>query len=380
MDYGAHGVNSHFDQTESINMIAGIISDTNQELAIIFDNQWLQTILNNPLIISNIEKLKFRNLPVKSIIEITMSNTFFSKKLMKYSEVRHSDIAKGCTVINEKEYFFNYYSSNIIDDSTNCFVNSNDDLGGHHQHHQLFHFKNEYFINQQRLLFESLWKDSILATQKITELERHVIEEIINPQELVNFESSKQIIFRIIESSVDQILILVPSINLFWNLYYSELFKLISQTISRYLTVRILLLSKDNQSKTQYEIRRKLKELSKELDFNTNFLSKVIRQEYISLIVDNAVMIELHQSSASDVNNDSADKSSCPTNMKILAFSFSTSEDKISTASTIFDTLWVQSDMDRQKKIRQTYFDIFKGFNLKSENYMKDWKSKESPN
>lgn len=39
----------------------------------------------------------------------------------------------------------------------------------------------------------------------------------------------------------------------------------------------------------------------------------------------------------------------------------------------MFDILWIQSDFKRQQKIKQTYFDIFKGLKLKSENYHRDW-------
>ena len=39
----------------------------------------------------------------------------------------------------------------------------------------------------------------------------------------------------------------------------------------------------------------------------------------------------------------------------------------------MFDILWIQSDFERQQKIKQTYFDIFKGLKLKSENYNRDW-------
>jgi hypothetical protein len=35
---------------------------------------------------------------------------------------------------------------------------------------------------------------------------------------------------------------------------------------------------------------------------------------------------------------------------------------------------------ERQKKIKQTYFDIFKGFDMKSENYSRDWNIKKKSN
>lgn len=38
----------------------------------------------------------------------------------------------------------------------------------------------------------------------------------------------------------------------------------------------------------------------------------------------------------------------------------------------MFNILWIQSAFKRQQKIKQTYFDIFKGLISKSENYHRD--------
>ncbi len=40
---------------------------------------------------------------------------------------------------------------------------------------------------------------------------------------------------------------------------------------------------------------------------------------------------------------------------------------------TIFETLWVQSELDKQNKIKQAYFQMFKGLELKDETYTRRW-------
>jgi hypothetical protein len=36
---------------------------------------------------------------------------------------------------------------------------------------------------------------------------------------------------------------------------------------------------------------------------------------------------------------------------------------------SIFETLWIQSELDKQNKIKQAYFQMFKGLKLKDETY-----------
>ncbi|HSA75829.1 MAG TPA: hypothetical protein VLE21_06545 [Candidatus Nitrosocosmicus sp.] len=390
LDHDVSGVNTHFDLIESMNMVVRIISDTKEELDIILDNRWFQSFIENPSIIANIKRLNLQNIPIKSIIQITKFNVVSCNKLMKYSDIRHSDSLSCCIIQNEKEYFFDYFATNDIhqSDSFKSIGSSSSSnitdyavkYGGLDEPHQFVYLTNEYFIAQQKLFFNSLWNESVSSRQKIIEIERQVIERIINPQEFVNIdESSKHVLTKIIESSVDQIIVLIPTVELFWNLYSTGLLKLFSNAIYRDVSVRILLLSEDNLGATLDSIRKSLKKLAKELEINTNFLSKEIHQEYISIIVDNAVLIELDRSVANDDISGSKVTSfptsfTSNTNEPILASSFSTNEDKISTAATIFNSLWIQSDINRQKKIRQTYFDIFKGFKLKDEQYTRDWK------
>jgi len=52
---------------------------------------------------------------------------------------------------------------------------------------------------------------------------------------------------------------------------------------------------------------------------------------------------------------------------------YSNSEITVSSCLSIFDTLWIQSELDKQNKIKQAYFQMFKGLNLKDEVYTRKW-------
>ena len=93
------------------------------------------------------------------------------------------------------------------------------------------------------------------------------------------------------------------------------------------------------------------------------------------MIVDSAVLIEIGNNDSDNNNDNDKDigKLDLSINRATLNATFSINDTRISSATSIFDMIWIQSDFERQKKIKQTYFDIFKGLNMKSENYVRKW-------
>jgi hypothetical protein len=41
----------------------------------------------------------------------------------------------------------------------------------------------------------------------------------------------------------------------------------------------------------------------------------------------------------------------------------------------MFESLWIQAELEKQNKARQAYFQVFKGFKLKDEIYSRRWSS-----
>ena len=54
---------------------------------------------------------------------------------------------------------------------------------------------------------------------------------------------------------------------------------------------------------------------------------------------------------------------------------YSNNESTVSSCLSIFETLWIQSEFDKQKKVKQAYFRMFKDFSLKDEIYTRHWSS-----
>jgi len=350
---------------EAVNLLFKIFSSTERRLEIIVDHEWLGHLVESTPILTLVKKLKHRSINIKIVVEINKMNVNYSKRLMKYSDIRHSDGLEGCSFRNEQSYCFFHISEIELSDL-------GQEIQPLEKLTQFFYVDNMHFVNQQELLFKHLWRDSLPAREKITEIEKGVMEVILNhePQSEIDINSNK-ILFRIVESCVDQILILIPSTDLFWSFYDSNLLVSISRLLVKDVTVKILIHLEDGQTAVKDEIRYKLKELSQDLDINTNFFSKKIPQSHLSIIVDNVVLVEI------DYKNE---KSILSKNELNPIVSFSINDTRVSSSTSIFDILWIQSDFERQKKIKQTYFDIFKGFNMKSENYSRDWNFEKKNN
>ena len=344
---------------ETINLIVRIFARTRLHLEIMVDNDWLCHLVSNTSFIAFIKNLKINNTTVKIVTNVIESNVSYCKKLMKLADVKHSDKLEGCTIKNEHTFCFSHYSENET-------IRSSTELELLDKPVQFFYIENKHFNNQQTLLFENVWDNSISAREKIIEIEKHVKEIILKHEAKSNVDvNSSQILSRIIESCVDQILILIPNTDLFWNIYDSKLLHSISSMLIKEVTAKILIHMGEGQNALKDEIRYKLKDLAQDLIISTNFFSKKIPHSYISIIVDNVVLAE--------VKYDSEKQMLLSEEEIPPSISFFIQDARVSSSTSMFDILWIQSDFERQQKIKQTYFDIFKGLKLKSENYNRDW-------
>ena len=364
-DIGIKEVNVNHTLNEALNLISKIFFNTQLNLEIIVGQDWLCHLVENPSFFTLVKKLKYRSIDTKIVVEVSKMNVNCSKRLMKYSDIKHSDGLVGCSFRNEQSYCSCHISENKL-------IDTGQEIESPQKLTDFFYVDNIHFVKQQGILFKPLWRESIPASEKITEIEKGVMEIILNHKSKSDIDiNSNKILFRIMESCVDQILVLIPTTDLFWSFYCSNIFASISKMLVKDVTVRILIHSEEGQTTLKDEIRHKLKEFSRDLDINTNFFSKKIPQSYLSLIVDNVVIVEI------DYNNEKSILSKDAVNPRV---SFSINDTRVSSASSVFDILWIQSDFERQKKIKQTYFDIFKGFNMKSENYSRDWNFEKKSN
>jgi hypothetical protein len=79
-----------------------------------------------------------------------------------------------------------------------------------------------------------------------------------------------------------------------------------------------------------------------------------------TLVIDQAVSLAI------EVNDDSNKKLDESTATVAI---FSNNESTVSSCISIFETLWIESEFEKQKKVKKAYFQMFKGLELKDEIY-----------
>ena len=79
----------------------------------------------------------------------------------------------------------------------------------------LIKINNQSFVTEQQFLFDNLWNHSTIAREKITEIERKIVENIILNKTIEDKEEIIQTLCKIIESAIDQILVLFPNARFF---------------------------------------------------------------------------------------------------------------------------------------------------------------------
>jgi hypothetical protein len=278
---------------------------------------------------------------------------------MKHSELKHSDKVSGYLGISDGNRFFNYISPYKLQENDLEYIKNNSTFDAH-----LISIDNRFFVQEQHYLFENLWSHSVFAREKITEIEREVVESIIPNNASQDQDETIQTLHKMMESAIDQIIVLFPDAASFWDVYNEGIFTAIKNAINRDVTVKILIHIGDNEERSKETIRQKLKDEKKELEINTNFFSKQLRQNQALFVVDEAMSAKVETKSR---------KSGESASGLIEPSAFSKNISQISSEVAMFDLLWIQSEVEKQNKIKQTYFQMFKGITLKEETYKREW-------
>ena len=98
----------------------------------------------------------------------------------------------------------------------------------------------------------------------------------------------------------------------------------------------------------QEELGRSLRQI------RVQYIPKPLQTKIVSLVVDQATSVAI------EISEDTKES------FEATAI-YSNSEMTVSSCVTIFETLWVQSELDKQNRIKQAYFQMFEGLKLKDE-------------
>ncbi len=321
-----------------------IISKIKERFDGCYDKNGPAAQIGNESLWNAIAQLKYKGTKLRLITEITKENIPYCKTMMRYFDVRHMDGVKGnFGICDGKQYVGNMLTFDSKSE------------------HEIIHIDNKSFVELQQYLFDTLWSKAVPSREKIQEIElgldKEFIEIIKEPAEI------KPLIHNLLKSATYEILILFSTPNSFNRAKNENVLQILKESVHRGVNVRLLVPSDNHIEKEISE--EKLQEKKKQIYIQ--YISKPLQKPITTMIIDQAISlsIEIH-----DDTKESFEKSAG------LA-TYSNSESAVSSNASIFESLWIQSELDKQNKIKQVYFQVFKGYQLKDETYKRNWKESE---
>jgi hypothetical protein len=96
-----------------------------------------------------------------------------------------------------------------------------------------------------------------------------------------------------------------------------------------------------------------------------NYLQQFLPTKITTVIADQSRSLTI------EVNDDTKDS----WQEAVGIATYANSESTVFSNASMFESLWIQSELDKQNKARQTYFQLFSGSKLKDEIYSRRWSS-----
>jgi len=331
-----------YDNTDVAKLLLKIISNIKESFDCCIDYEG-RAILTEKLL-DTLEALNNEGVMVRFVTAVNEGNISFCRKLMKYGEVFHNDSVKGnFQIVDRNDYL--------------CYISENEGpVSGQELRWQLFHTNTKSFVDIQQYLFDNLCNKATPAREKIKEIERGIriefTDTIIHPAQI------REILTKLLLSAKDEVLLLFSTTNTFYRAKSSGLLNSLLQ-LSNDVTVRLLVQIENNIHKDS--IQDEIKQSHGQIF--VQYVAKPITTRIVTVVVDRATSLAI------EINDDAKKTFEEASGTAI----YSNNALTVSSCISIFETLWIQSELDKQNKIKQAYFQMFKGLELKGESYSRRW-------
>lgn len=331
---------------EDISMIPfEIISNIKSTFDFCIDQNEAALITENVKSWNAIKGLKKKGIRVRFVTSINEGNISFCRELMKFGDVFHNEEVKGAFQIADGDNYLCYITAN-----------AGKAKGEQEQYQQqLFHTNTKSFVDIQQYLFNNLCNKAIPAREKIKEIERGIrrnfTDVIHDPQEI------RKIVINQLVSARDEILLLFSTSNSFYRALDNGMLNL--EHVLNDVTVKVLIQVGDNLeiNAIQKELRKSCKQI------RVQYITKPLQNKIVTLVVDQTTSVAIEIKDDAKKAFEEASGSAV----------YSNSEMTVSSCISIFETLWTRSELDKQNKVKQAYFQMFKGLKLKDETYVRRW-------
>ena len=323
-----------------------IISGAKKTFDCCVDSKGLCFLMQNEQLWNAVAGLKNKGVGSRFITEIAQENNYNCNLLMQHGEVFHNDSVKGnFMIVDGWRYSYYVIEENSPRETQNV--------------RESFYTQVKPFVDAQQHLFDNLCSTSIPAREKIREIGRGIKGDFV---EIVQKASKIQdITLELIESATYEILMLFSTTNSFYRAEYTGVLNSLWKASERGATVKLLVQGADDDNRLTEIIHKTV--MQRNSSVSIQYITRPLETKITSLVIDQAVSLAI------EVNDDTKQTFEESTGVAI----YSNNELKVSSSLTLFETLWIQSEFEKQNKIKQAYFQMFKGFELKDELYVRRW-------
>ena len=227
---------------------------------------------------------------------------------MKTAEIRHLDDIKGNFGLVDGDW---YYASAQSDEhkgiTKQIFANVKD------------------FVEQQQLFFNTLWKKAIPAKQRIKEIEEGIKREFI--ETIQDSEETNSLISKVVSSATEEILIIFSHLNTLRKYEKNGVLDLLKRKAANEISVRVLI-------GADHQIEEKAVESLKEYKhIELRYLLKSIQTKLSTIVVDGQLSLVIEEKEDEDA---------------IGLATYSNSESTVLSYASIFENLWIQSEIKQK--------------------------------
>jgi two-component system, OmpR family, sensor histidine kinase VicK len=253
-------------------------------------------------------ELKERGIRLRFIAEFTKDNIGYCKELMKTCELRHLDEVKGNFGISDGLYYRASAKTKLSSPPPLLICSTL-----------------RAFVEQQQYFFDMLWKKAIPARQRIKEIEEDLKREFI--ETIQDSEETLSLISKVISSATEEILIIFSHTSTLRQYEKYGILDLLRRKADDEVVIRILI-------GTDYPIEEKaVKSLNEYHHIELRYLLKSIQTKLTTIVADRELSLVIEEKENEDA---------------IGLATYSNSESTVLSYASIFENLWIQSEMKQQ--------------------------------
>lgn len=313
-----------------LELIPKLVSGLSQSLDCCIDARSVPSIIPA---LHDLARAKNSGATLRCITEITEDSLPYSRELMKYFDLYHVPLLTGTFVIIDKKDYLGYAEEG----GKSCLIR----------------ISIPSFLKSQTFLFDKLIENAVSAKQRIAGIKKGGEAEFM--ETIRDHGRIKALLLDLLNSAIYEVSILFSSRNLLFMAEHEGILEALASLSRNGVRVRMLVMEDSADApKSEFQVAP---------DIRLNHLQQFLPSRITTVIVDESKSLVM----------EIADSTKHTFQEAIGLATYSNSESTVFSNTSMFESLWIQSELDKQNKIRQVYFQMFKGFKMKDEIYSRRW-------